>query len=68
VPNAVARAGEPTTPDASLDAATALLAHVRGALAGYMLPKRLTALGELPRLGSGTVDRAALAALARKAP
>ncbi|AHG91263.1 AMP-dependent synthetase and ligase [Gemmatirosa kalamazoonensis] len=48
---------------ASIDPA-AVLAHARGALAGYKLPKRLTVLAELPRLGSGKVDRAALAARA----
>jgi fatty-acyl-CoA synthase len=41
-----------------------VLAHARALLAAYKLPKRLTVLGELPRLGSGKVDRAALAALA----
>jgi fatty-acyl-CoA synthase len=50
---------------ASIDGA-AVLAHARGALAGYKLPKRVTVLDALPRLGSGKVDRAALAALARE--
>jgi fatty-acyl-CoA synthase len=50
---------------ATIDGA-AVLSHARGALAGYKLPKRVTVLEALPRLGSGKVDRAALAALARE--
>jgi fatty-acyl-CoA synthase len=49
----VARSG------ASLDEA-ALIAGARARLAGYKVPKRVTFCAELPRLGSGKVDRSAL--------
>lgn len=39
-----------------------LIAHARARLAGYKVPRSLVFLRELPRLGSGKVDRAALAA------
>jgi fatty-acyl-CoA synthase len=52
----VARAGQP------LDVAQ-VVAHARGALAGYKVPKRVVVLDALPRLGSGKIDRRALAAL-----
>lgn len=39
-----------------------LIAHARARLAGYKVPRSLVFLQELPRLGSGKVDRAALAA------
>ena len=39
-------------------------AHARSRLAGYKIPKTVVVLGELPRLGSGKVDRTALARLA----
>jgi fatty-acyl-CoA synthase len=40
-----------------------LLAWGRARLAGYKVPKGVTVLDTLPRLGSGKVDRNALAAL-----
>ncbi|HEU0012435.1 MAG TPA: AMP-binding protein [Longimicrobium sp.] len=40
-----------------------VIAHARGRLAGYKVPKSVLVLSELPRLGSGKVDRRALAAL-----
>lgn len=40
------------------------IAHVRTKLAGYKAPKRIVFLDALPRLGSGKIDRAALAARA----
>jgi fatty-acyl-CoA synthase len=40
-----------------------LVAHARGRLAGYKVPRSVVILSELPRLGSGKVDRRALAAL-----
>ena len=46
---------------AALDPA-AVVAHARGALGGYKIPKRVVLLDALPRLGSGKVDRRALAA------
>lgn len=45
--------------DAALDEGT-LLAGARARLAGYKVPKRVTFCAELPRLGSGKVDRAAV--------
>ena len=45
----------------SLDPA-AVVAHARGALGGYKVPKRVVMLDALPRLGSGKIDRRALAA------
>lgn len=36
-------------------------AHVRGRLAGFKVPKYLETVGDLPRTGSGKVDRRALA-------
>ena len=51
----VARAG------ASLDA-SGMVRHARTRLAGYKVPKRVEVVRELPRLGSGKVDRAALRA------
>jgi fatty-acyl-CoA synthase len=51
----VARAG------ASVDAPS-LVQHARARLAGYKVPTRVEVLHELPRLGSGKVDRSALAA------
>jgi fatty-acyl-CoA synthase len=42
----------------------ALRAWARGRLAGYKVPRHVTALAALPRLGSGKVDRAALVRLA----
>jgi acyl-CoA synthetase (AMP-forming)/AMP-acid ligase II len=44
----------------SLDPA-AVVAHARGALGAYKVPKRVVLLDALPRLGSGKVDRRALA-------
>jgi fatty-acyl-CoA synthase len=40
-----------------------LVAHARDRLAGYKVPKSVIVLAELPRLGSGKVDRRALAAM-----
>ncbi|MGZ8412741.1 MAG: class I adenylate-forming enzyme family protein [Gemmatirosa sp.] len=57
----VARAGHPVD-------AERIVAHARGALAGYKVPKRVVVLDALPRLGSGKIDRRALAALAEDAP
>jgi len=37
-----------------------VVAHARGRLAGYKVPKSVVVLAELPRLGSGKPDRAAL--------
>lgn len=45
---------------ASLDGAS-VIAVVRARLAGYKVPKQVTMRSELPRLGSGKVDRGALA-------
>jgi fatty-acyl-CoA synthase len=42
----------------------AVVAHARALLAGYKVPKRVTVVAELPRLGSGKVDRKALGAWA----
>jgi len=53
---AVARAGRALSEER-------LVAHARGRLAGYKVPKRVVVLTELPRLGSGKVDRRALAAI-----
>jgi fatty-acyl-CoA synthase len=44
----------------ALDAG-AVVAHARGALAGYKVPKRVVLVEALPRLGSGKIDRRALA-------
>jgi fatty-acyl-CoA synthase len=52
----VARAGQPLEVER-------VIAHARGALAGYKVPKRVVVVDALPRLGSGKVDRRALAAL-----
>lgn len=52
----VARRGAAVVPDE-------LLAWGRLRLAGYKVPKGVTVLTELPRLGSGKVDRTALAKL-----
>ncbi|MFP5353643.1 MAG: class I adenylate-forming enzyme family protein, partial [Gemmatimonadota bacterium] len=41
----------------------ALLAWARARLAGYKVPKGVTVLDAIPKLGSGKVDRSALAAL-----
>jgi fatty-acyl-CoA synthase len=38
----------------------AITRWARGALAGYKVPRRITLLPELPRLGSGKIDRTAL--------
>jgi fatty-acyl-CoA synthase len=46
---------------ATLDPA-AVVAHARGALAGYKVPRRVVLLDALPRLGSGKIDRRSLAA------
>ncbi|HEX2781917.1 MAG TPA: AMP-binding protein [Gemmatimonadaceae bacterium] len=43
-----------------------LIAHVRAKLAGYKAPKSVAFLDALPRLGSGKIDRAALAARAQR--
>jgi acyl-CoA synthetase (AMP-forming)/AMP-acid ligase II len=48
-------------PDAAFDE-TAMIAHVRAALAGYKTPKRVYALAALPRNHVGKVLRAALTA------
>jgi acyl-CoA synthetase (AMP-forming)/AMP-acid ligase II len=40
-----------------------LVAHARARLAGYKVPRSVVVLPELPRLGSGKVDRRALAAM-----
>ena len=37
-----------------------VVAHARSRLAGYKVPKSVVVLAELPRLGSGKPDRAAL--------
>ena len=50
-------------PGATLDAAT-LLAELRVRIAAYKVPKAIVILPELPRIGSGKVDRRALAQLA----
>jgi fatty-acyl-CoA synthase len=50
-------------PHASLDP-DAVRAWARERLAGYKVPRHLTPLPALPRLGSGKVDRAALLQLA----
>jgi len=42
---------------------TELIAHARRRLAGYKVPRSVVVLAELPRLGSGKVDRRALAAM-----
>lgn len=42
----------------------AVIAHARSRLAGYKLPKSVVFVDDLPRLGSGKVNRRALAALA----
>jgi fatty-acyl-CoA synthase len=48
--------------------AAAVTAHARAALAGYKVPRRVEVLAApLPRLGSGKVDRRALAARATSA-
>ena len=39
----------------------AVIAHARARLAGYKVPKSIVFLPEIPRLGSGKVDRRALA-------
>jgi fatty-acyl-CoA synthase len=39
----------------------ALLGFARGRLAGYKVPKRVVVVDALPRLGSGKIDRQALA-------
>jgi fatty-acyl-CoA synthase len=44
-------------------AADTLLVHARAKLAGYKVPKRVRFVHAIPRLGSGKVDRAALARL-----
>ncbi len=44
-----------------------VIAHARSRLAGYKIPKAVVLLIEMPRLGSGKVDRAALARLAAAA-
>jgi fatty-acyl-CoA synthase len=44
----------------SLEGAS-VVAAVRARLAGYKVPKQVTIRSELPRLGSGKVDRGALA-------
>ena len=54
----VARGAAPAA-DAPLD--RALLGFARGRLAGYKVPKRVVLLDALPRLGSGKIDRQALA-------
>ena len=51
----VRRAGSDVTADA-------IVAHARGRLAGYKVPKSVVLVDELPRLGSGKPDRRALAA------
>ncbi|GLC27718.1 class I adenylate-forming enzyme family protein [Roseisolibacter agri] len=56
----VARAGDP------VDAAR-VVAFARGALAGYKVPKQVVLLDALPRLGSGKIDRRALAAMTEPA-
>ncbi len=56
----VARGGSAVAPDE-------LLAWGRARLAGYKVPKGVTLLDALPRLGSGKVDRNALAALVMSA-
>jgi acyl-CoA synthetase (AMP-forming)/AMP-acid ligase II len=39
----------------------ALLGFARGRLAGYKVPRRVVLVDALPRLGSGKIDRQALA-------
>ena len=51
----VPRHGVPLDPEA-------VVAHARGALGRYKVPKRVVMLDALPRLGSGKIDRRALAA------
>jgi len=58
----VGRAYVVARPGASLDAA-ALTAHARQLLAAYKVPKQVVLVAELPRLGSGKIDRRALATL-----
>jgi len=50
----VPRVGHPVT-------AEAVVAYARSRLAGYKVPRSVVLLNALPRLGSGKVDRAALA-------
>lgn len=45
----------------------AVVAHARSRLAGYKVPRRVVLVAELPRLGSGKVDRTALARAAGEA-
>jgi fatty-acyl-CoA synthase len=62
VARAAAGGGALGAADAVRDAVTA---HARRLLAGYKVPKRVVVLdAPLPRLGSGKVDRRALAARA----
>ncbi len=44
-------------------AGTALIAEARERLAGYKVPRRVIFVDELPKLGSGKIDRNAVAAL-----
>jgi fatty-acyl-CoA synthase len=44
---------------------TDVVAHARGRLAGYKVPRSVFIVPEIPRLGSGKPDRRALAALQR---
>jgi fatty-acyl-CoA synthase len=48
--------------DDSVDEAR-VVAHARSCLAGYKVPKRVQFVAEIPRLGSGKIDRRAAAAL-----
>lgn len=57
----ICRGGETVT-------AEQIVAHARGRLAGYKVPKSVVVLDDLPRLGSGKPDRRALAAGATGAP
>lgn len=50
----VPRGGQPVTVEA-------VLAHARSRLAGYKVPRSVVLVDALPRVGSGKVDRAALA-------
>jgi fatty-acyl-CoA synthase len=58
----VGRAFVVAAPGAGLTEA-AVLAHARGRLAGYKVPRSVVFLPEIPRLGSGKADRRALATL-----
>jgi fatty-acyl-CoA synthase len=45
-----------------------VIAHARSRLAGYKIPKEVILVEEIPRLGSGKIDRASLATLEPASP